>query len=144
MAGATVVIHAAGWLEGGLSVSYEKFITDIEVLQMVAEMCAQSTPDGPETTLSALAEIPPGGHFFAAEHTMSRYHSEFYEPLVADWANFGSWTEKGELTASQRATGIWKDIVERPTKLVHDDARVESLQAYITAASAAGGAAPES
>ena len=64
--------------------------------------------------------------------------------LVADWANFGSWTEKGELTASQRATGIWKDIVERPTKLVHDDARVESLQAYITAASAAGGAAPES
>ena len=144
MAGATVVIHAAGWLEGGLSVSYEKFITDMEVLQMVAELCAQSTPDGPETTLGALAEIPPGGHFFAAEHTMSRYQSEFYEPLVADWANFGSWTEKGELTASQRATGIWKDIVERPTKLVHDDARVESLQAYITAASAAGGAAPES
>ncbi len=144
MAGATVVIHAAGWLEGGLSVSYEKFITDMEVLQMVAELCAQSIPDGPDTTLGALAEIPPGGHFFAAEHTMSRYQSEFYEPLVADWANFGSWTEKGELTASQRATGIWKDIVERPTSLVHDDARVEALQAYITAASAAGGAAPES
>ena len=62
---------------------------------MVAELCAQSTPDGPETTLGALAEIPPGGHFFAAEHTMSRYQSEFYEPLVADWANFRQLDGKG-------------------------------------------------
>ena len=144
MAGATVVIHAAGWLEGGLSVSYEKFITDMEVLQMVAELCAQAASDGPQTTLAALAEIPPGGHFFAAEHTMSRYQSEFYEPLVADWSNFGTWTERGGLTASQRATGIWKDIVARPTDLGHDGARVEALKTYIAAASAAGGAAPES
>ena len=144
MAGATVVIHAAGWLEGGLSVSYEKFITDMEVLQMIGELCANAMPDGPETTLGALAEIPPGGHFFAAEHTMSRYQSEFYEPLVADWSNFGSWTERGGMTASQRATGIWKDIVQRPTDLGHDGARIEALQAYIAAASAAGGAAPES
>ena len=75
---------------------------------------------------------------------MSRYQSEFYEPLVADWANFGNWTERGELTASQRATGIWKQIVERPTELDHDGGRIEALQAYIAAATAAGGAAPES
>jgi len=144
MAGATVVIHAAGWLEGGLTVSYEKLVTDMEVLQMVAEMCADASPDSPQTNLDALAEVAPGGHFFAAQHTMSRYQTEFYEPLVADWANFGTWTERGGKTASERATGIWKDIVAADADLGHDGARVEALQRFIDARNAAGGALPES
>ena len=144
MAGATVVIHAAGWLEGGLTVSYEKLITDMEVLQMVAELCADQKPDDPQINLDALAEVAPGGHFFAAAHTMARYQTEFYEPLVADWANFGTWTENGALTANQRATGIWKDIVSRETDLGHDQARIGGLRDYVAARSATGGALPES
>ena len=144
MAGATVVIHAAGWLEGGLTVSYEKLVTDMEVLQMVAEMCHQASPDSPETNLGALAEVAPGGHFFAAQHTMARYQTEFDEPLVADWANFGTWTERGEKTASERATGIWKEIVATDADLGHDGARIEALQDFIETRSAAGGALPES
>jgi trimethylamine--corrinoid protein Co-methyltransferase len=144
MAGATVVIHAAGWLEGGLTVSYEKLVTDMEVLQMVAELCNETPPDNPQVNLDALAEVAPGGHFFAAAHTMTRYQTEFYEPLVADWANFGAWTDSGAQTASQRATGIWKDIVSRDAELGHDPARIGALQDFITARSASGGALPES
>ena len=144
MAGATVLIHAAGWLEGELTVSYEKLITDMEVLQMVAELCADGTPDSPQVNLDALAEVAPGGHFFTAAHTMSRYQTEFYEPLVADWANFGTWTDGGAKTASQRATGIWKDIVSRDAGLGHDRARIGAIQDFIAARPAAGGALPES
>ncbi|MBT8413875.1 MAG: trimethylamine methyltransferase family protein, partial [Boseongicola sp.] len=75
MAGATVTIHAAGWLEGGLTVSYEKLITDIEILQMVAELCAETPATDAEIGLDALAEVAPGGHFFAAGQTMSRYQT---------------------------------------------------------------------
>ena len=144
MAGATVIIHAAGWLEGGLSVSYEKLVTDMEVLQMVAELCAETQPDSAQTTLDALAEISPGGHFFGSAHTMARYQTEFYEPLVADWSNFGTWTENGGKTATERATGIWKDIVAAEVDLGIDQARVEFLQSFIAARTAAGGANPES
>ena len=128
----------------GLTVSYEKLVTDMEVLQMVAEMCAETSPDSPETNLGALAEVAPGGHFFAAQHTMARYQTEFYEPLVADWANFGTWSERGEKTASQRATGIWQEIVATDPELGHDGARIEALRSFIETRSAAGGALPES
>ena len=144
MAGSTIVIHAAGWLEGGLTVSYEKLVTDMEILQMVAEMCHKATPDGPDISLGALAEISPGGHFFAAEHTMSRYQTEFYEPLVADWSNFGSWTESGGRTASERATDIWKSILAGETDLGHDPARIEAMRSFAAQRTAAGGALPES
>jgi trimethylamine--corrinoid protein Co-methyltransferase len=144
MAGATIIIHSAGWLEGGLTVSYEKMITDVEVLQMVAEICAKTSADDAEIALDALTEVGPGGHFFGASHTMQRYQTEFYEPLVADWSNFGTWTERGEQTASQRATGIWKSILETDWRPDLDGARVEALNAYIAKRSAAGGALPES
>jgi trimethylamine--corrinoid protein Co-methyltransferase len=144
LAGATVVIHAAGWLEGGLTVSYEKLITDLEVLQMVAEMCHDTAAGEAEIALDALAEVGPAGHFFGASHTMERYQTEFYQPLVADWSNFGTWTERGSQTASQRATGIWQDILARNARPAMDGARVEALAAYIETGTARGGAAPES
>ena len=92
MAGATIIIHSAGWLEGGLSVSYEKLITDVEVLNMIAELCAgaKATPDEIGFD-NALSHVDPSGHFFAAPQTMERYNTEFYEPLVHDYANFGTW-----------------------------------------------------
>ena len=77
MAGATVVIHSAGWLEGGLSVSYEKLICDVEVLNMVAELCAGAQAGASEIGFdNALSHVDPGGHFFASPQTMERYNSE--------------------------------------------------------------------
>ena len=144
LAGATVVIHAAGWLEGGLTVSYEKLITDMEALQMVAELCA-ATDDGDDAIgRDAIAEVEPGGHFFATAQTMARYQSEFYDPLVADWSNFGTWTENGAFDASTRATGIWQRILAEAKDPVMDGDRVEALRAHVARRTAEGGAAPES
>ncbi len=145
LAGATVVIHAAGWLESGLSVSYEKFVTDLEVVQMVAELCAPVAAGAPEIAFDALAEVAPGGHFFGAAHTMARYQTAFYEPLVADWSNFGTWTEQGARDASRRATDIWKaKLAASAPPATADPAKLEALRAFIARRTAEGGAPPES
>ncbi len=144
MAGATVVIHAAGWLEGGLTVSYEKLITDMEVLQMVADLCTEAQAGDAEIGLDALAEVQPGGHFFAASQTMARYQTEFYEPLVADWSNFGSWTEAGERDASTRATEIWQRILRDEKGPTLNGDRVAEMRDTIRRMTDAGGAEPVS
>jgi trimethylamine--corrinoid protein Co-methyltransferase len=144
LAGATVTIHAAGWLEGGLSVSYEKLITDIDVLQMVAELCANTSADTPEIAMDALADVQPGGHFFGTQHTMDRYQTAFYEPIASDLTNFGTWAERGAIDTNTRATGIWKDILANFKAPPMDGDRVAGLDDYIRKGTAAGGAAPES
>ncbi len=144
MAGATVVIHSAGWLEGGLTVSYEQLISDVEVLNMVAELCAGAKAGEAEIGFDALTEVQPSGHFFAVAQTMARYNSEFYEPILHDYANFGTWTERGAKPAQERATKVWQDILAADNRPAVDGGRVEDLNRYIEKATAAGGAPPES
>ena len=144
MAGATIVIHSAGWLEGGLSVSYEKLVTDAEVLNMVAELCAGAQAGTAEIGLDAIAETPPGGHFFAAAQTMARYQTEFYEPMVHDYANFGTWTERGGKDASMRARDVWQGIIANPARPPIDPDRRAELTENIARMTARGGAFPES
>lgn len=144
MAGATVIIHSAGWLEGGLTVSYEKLITDVEMLQMIAELCHAVDASDAEIGLDALAEVQPGGHFFAAGHTMARYRDAFYEPLVHDWSNFGTWTERGAKDASTRATELWRAILDAPSPVAVDATRLGDLDDFIARRSEAGGAPPVS
>lgn len=145
MAGASVIIHSAGWLESGLSISYEKLITDVEVLNMIAELCAGNTA-GPDDIGfdTAISEVDPSGHFFATSQTMERYNTEFYEPVVHDYANFGTWTERGAQDANTRATKVWKDILAADKRPNVDGAKVDALQAFIAKRTAEGGAPPES
>ncbi|MEM6305514.1 MAG: trimethylamine methyltransferase family protein [Pseudomonadota bacterium] len=145
MAGATVVIHAAGWLEGGLSVSYEKLVTDAEVLNMVAELCAGAQAGVDEIGLeNAMAHVNPSGHFFDTPQTMGRYDTAFYAPVVHDYANFGTWTERGGEDTNARATRVWQDILTRDRRPEVDGDRLEALQAFIAKRTDAGGAPPES
>ncbi len=144
LAGASVIIHSAGWLEGGLSVSYEKLITDVEVLNMIAELCAGAAAGTAEIGFDALAEVAPSGHFFATAQTMARYNTEFYEPVVHDYANFGTWSERGGQDASTRATAVWQRILESEPNVTVDPDRAAELQSFIAKRSAAGGAPPES
>lgn len=144
LSGTTIVVHAAGWLEGGLTWSYEKFITDTEVLQMVAELCTETPANDAELALDALGDVEPGGHFFATAHTMARYQTQFYDPVVADWSNYGSWVDKGSMTATERATSVWEKIVASDSGPTHDVGRVEALHAFIEKRTAEGGAQPES
>ncbi|MAW52929.1 MAG: trimethylamine methyltransferase [Geminicoccus sp.] len=145
MAGASVVIHAAGWIEGGLSVSFEKLVTDVEVLNMIAELCAGAQA-GPDEIgyANAIQEVEPQGHFFATSQTMARYNTEFYQPIVHDYANFGTWTERGSVDANQRATAVWQNIVNNAQGPTVDGGKVEALQAFIDRRTAMGGALPES
>jgi trimethylamine--corrinoid protein Co-methyltransferase len=144
LAGATVIVHAAGWLEGGLTVSYEKLITDMEMVQVFAELCADTPADDADIALEALREVAPGGHFFGSQHTMDRYQTAFYAPLVADWSNFGTWVERGSIDANCRATAIWQGILSDFEPPAHNPAKVAALHEFIARRSDEGGAAPES
>jgi trimethylamine---corrinoid protein Co-methyltransferase len=140
LAGCTVLVHGAGWIEGGLTLSYEKLITDLEVMQIFAELCVPTPADDADLAFDALAEVAPGGHFFATAHTLERYRTAFYEPLVADWSNFGTWTERGGQDASTRATEIWQRRLEMTEPPCLDAAQAEVLDAFIARRTAEGGA----
>ncbi len=145
MAGATVIIHSAGWLEGGLTVSFEKLVCDAEVLNMVAELCAGAQATGAEIGFdTALSEVEPSGHFFATSQTMERYNTEFYEPHLHDYANFGTWTERGSVDANHRATGVWKGILNNFESPVLSNDRLGAMHEFIARRTEEGGAPPES
>jgi trimethylamine---corrinoid protein Co-methyltransferase len=141
-ANATLTVHAAGWLEGGLSFGYEKFINDIEALQQIAELCTPVPEDEDSLGWAALADVAPGGHFFATAHTMARYRDAFYPPLVADLSNHGTWAEAGSRTATDRATDIWQAVLRDFTPPPACNGVAERLTPYIEARQRAGGAAP--
>jgi len=140
LGGVNMMVHAAGWLEGGLTGSMEKFILDIEMLQTFAEIFEPLACNDADLAYDAIAAVEPGSHFFGCEHTMERYQTAFYEPLVSDWSNFGQWTDNGSMTATQRANGIWKQILQDFEAPALDSARAEELQAFIDRRSAEGGA----
>ena len=94
MGQAHIIKHAAGWLEGGLCASFEKFIIDIDMLQMMAETLKPLQVDESTLALDAIVEAGHGGHFFGTAHTMANYTTAFYEPLVSDWSNFETWAGK--------------------------------------------------
>jgi trimethylamine--corrinoid protein Co-methyltransferase len=144
LAGATMLIHSAGWLEGGLSFSYEKMITDLEVLQTIAELCARTPADVDSIGFDAIAEVQPGGHFFATAQTMARYRDAFYPPLVADLSNFGNWTEAGSKTATERAQGVWRKIVADYQPPARGQEIAAALEPFIARRTEQGGAAPVS
>ncbi len=140
LGGVNMMLHSAGWLEGGLTGSMEKYILDIEMLQIFAEIFDPLNSDNTELAYEAIASVEPGSHFFGCEHTMERYQTAFYEPLVSDWSNFGQWTDSGSKTATQRANGIWKKILQEFEAPELDAARLEELTGFIERRSAEGGA----
>jgi hypothetical protein len=95
LGGCNFILHAAGWMESGLSTSYEKFILDVEMLQMFAEVFQPVGATSADLGVDAVGEVGPGGHFFGCAHTMERYRTAFYAPMASDWRNFGAWTDDG-------------------------------------------------
>jgi trimethylamine--corrinoid protein Co-methyltransferase len=94
LGGCHFVLHAAGWLEGGLTASTEKFILDVEMLQMFAELFQPVSASLEEIGIDAVAEVGHGGRFFAGARTMTRDRDTSYTPLVSDWRNW-RWSDGG-------------------------------------------------
>ena len=131
MGHANMIHHGAGWLEGGLTASFEKMIIDAEMLQMMAAFLEPIEVTDATLGLEAMAEAGPGGHFFGTAHTLARYETAFYDPMVSDWRNFETWEESGSLTATQRANTIWKQLLEDYQQPPLDGAIDEELKAFI-------------
>jgi len=138
-----LVHHAGGWLEGGLVASFEKLVIDAEMLQMMSEYLQPVVVDAETIGLDAIAEVPPGGHFFGASHTLERYETAFYTPMVSDWRNFETWQEDGARTATERANAVWKQLVAEYEQPALDPGVDEALEAYVARRKAEITADPE-
>ena len=142
LGGCNLLLHGAGWLESGLSASYEKFIIDIEMLQMFAEVFQPLGAGQGDIAAEAIASVDPGGHFFASNHTLKRYRNAFYSPLVSDWHNFGQWQEAGAKTAAERATSIWRATLRDFVSPRRDPALLDALNTFVVRRREEGGAFP--
>ena len=138
--GANVIYHAAGWLEGGLSASFEKFVIDCEMLQQVIYDQKPVPFSEDDLALEAMREVGPHGHFFGADHTQSRYKDAFYAPLLSDWRNFESWEEAGALWTHDRANAQFKQILQEYEAPAIDPAIDEALQSFVAKRVEEGGA----
>jgi trimethylamine--corrinoid protein Co-methyltransferase len=131
MGGANMVYHAAGWLEGGLTASYEKLVLDVEILQNMMEILRPIDFSEDELGFDAIASVPTGGHFFGAEHTLARYETAFYRPMLSDWTNYGAWEAAGAKDALTRATAVWQQALRDYEEPALDPAIREELDAYV-------------
>jgi trimethylamine---corrinoid protein Co-methyltransferase len=126
-----LVYHGAGWQEGGLTASYEKFIMDVEMIQHMMEFLTPIEVNEGELALDALGRVPTGGHFFGDPHTLERYATAFYQPMLSNWQNYEAWQEAGGLDATQRATLLWKKALAEYEQPAMDAGVREALEAYL-------------
>ena len=131
LGGASLLYQGAGWLEGGLTASFEKLILDAELLQQMAVVLQPPTIDEDALGLEAIAEVGPGGHFFGSAHTLARYETAFYQPFLSDWRNFETWQEDGARTATERANRIWKQLLAEYQPPPLDPGRGEALDDFV-------------
>ncbi len=137
--GGHFIKHAAGWLEGGLTNSFEKTILDVDLLQMVAEFLEPLVVDDATLALDAVRDVGPGGHFFGTPHTQARYRDAFYAPVLSDWRNFEAWQEAGSPTAMEKATRVWKECLAAYEAPPIDPAIAEELASYVARRKSEGG-----
>lgn len=139
MGGCNLVKHAAGWMEGGLCASYEKFVIDIDLLQMVAEFLKPFEVNEDELALDAIRDVGPGGHFFGTAHTQARYKDAFYAPIISDWRNFESWQEAGSPQAIDKANQVYRKVLDDYQAPPLDQAIKEEIDEFVAKRIAEGG-----
>lgn len=131
LAGANWVMHSAGWLEGGLVAGYEKFIVDVELLQMLRHEFTPLEIDEASMAFDAHQEVGHGGHFLGAMHTMERFRTCFYRPLLSSSENYERWMRNGGNDANDRATVAYQKTLEEYEQPALDDPVREELEDYV-------------
>jgi trimethylamine--corrinoid protein Co-methyltransferase len=112
LAGVNFMLHTAGWLEGGLTMGYEKFIMDADQASMLAIILGGVDLSENGQAMDALREVGPGQHFLGAAHTQANFEQAFYRSPLADNNSFEQWQEDGSLDTAQRANKIWKEMLD--------------------------------
>lgn len=137
-----MVYHSAGWLEGGLIASPEKFVMDCEILQQIQRYFEPDSyaTDPDSLALDAIREVGNSGHFFGIQHTQDRYETAFYQPYLSDWRNYEAWQAEGGVWTAERAHLVFKEIIASFEAPPMDEAIREELQAFVTRRKAEGGA----
>jgi trimethylamine--corrinoid protein Co-methyltransferase len=139
MGGVNLLMHGAGWMEGGLHASYEKMVLDAELLGMVESFLEPVVVDDASLAFEAMQDVGPGGHFFGTEHTQSRYRTAFHKPMLSDWRNFETWEEAGSPEVPGKANRIWKELLAAYAPPPMDPAIREELDAFVERRVAEGG-----
>lgn len=140
--GTNMVYHAAGWLEGGLIASPEKFIMDCEILQQIQRyMDPAITATGvDEIALDAIKSVGNDGHFFGIQHTQDRYTTAFYQPFLSDWKNYEGWEVAGGIWTPERAHLMFKEIIANFEAPPMEVSIREELEAFVAKRKEEGGA----
>jgi trimethylamine--corrinoid protein Co-methyltransferase len=131
LAGANLIIHAAGSHENGLCMSYEKFVMDADNLGQMARLLEGIDLSEPEFGLDAYREVGPGAHFLGCAHTLERYQTAFRDSLLADNQSYEQWRDGGSLDAAQRANAAWKQMLEDYQRPRLDRGIDDALQEYV-------------
>jgi trimethylamine--corrinoid protein Co-methyltransferase len=141
--GVNVLMHGAGWMEGGLHASLEKFVLDADLLAMVAAYLEPIVVDEATLAHEAIGQVGPGGHYFGVQHTQDRFRDAFYKPILSDWRNYESWEEAGKPTTDQKARQIAQAYLDGYEKPAMDAAIIEELDAFRARRLAEGGVATD-
>jgi len=141
LAGVNFMLHAAGWLEGGLAMGYEKFVMDVDQAGMVATLLQGVDLSDNGQALDAIREVGPGKHFLGCAHTQANFEHAFYRSTIADNNSFEQWESEGSLDATQRGNRLWKRMLEEYQPPPIDPAVDEALLDYMARRKAA---APDS
>ena len=131
LGGVNFVLHAAGWLEGGLAIGYEKFILDCDQLGAMHKLVQGLDLSENGQAVDAIRDNEPGNHFLGTAHTLANFESAFYRSTTSDNSSFEQWTEEGGLDAAQRANRIWKEQLASYERPPLDDAIAEELTEYV-------------
>ena len=140
MGGGNFIMHGAGWLEGGLVASFEKFVLDVDLIQMVMEFLQPLDTTSESLGVEAIREVGPGGHFFGAAHTLARYEHAFYAPIVSDWRNNQQWLAAGKPDAYRKAHQVYRQALADYAEPPMDAAIREELDAFVARRKKEGGA----
>jgi trimethylamine--corrinoid protein Co-methyltransferase len=129
--GANFILHAAGFLDGLLSMSYEKFMLDVDLCGALHTYLAGVPVDDNQLAFDAFREVGPGSHFFGSAHTMANYETAYWDSETADNETFEKWSEAGSADAATRANRRWKKVLAEYQAPPLDPAIDEELQAFI-------------
>jgi trimethylamine---corrinoid protein Co-methyltransferase len=131
LCGANFVLHSAGWLEGGLVMSYEKFVMDAEQCGAMHVLAAGMPLDDNAFAMDAFQEVGPGSHFLGCQHTMRNYETAFYTYELSDNNSFEQWSEEGALDLPRRANAKWKSLLAAHEAPALDSGRDEELRDFV-------------